>query len=368
MAQITAPLDRWPLPRPRPVLRTVVLVVLWVMVLWAASVPQAHAAPNKAVSQTERTFVKLLEREPVWNQEGSQTWTWKKDSGATSPSPSENTGQSGGEGWKPWRHDWTIRAVDGAVSTPEYQAASWGDEDNGLTLGSAQASASGSIGLENHGVDFFGLGLRAKGKAEASADLLDARAGGEVVLGTGERGVGLGLRTRARVGINAKVEGDLQIDRHGAGVSANAEAFAGAKATGAIPVTVMLCGIASTLAATGEVSAGAGALAKLEARFDWSRLSLQLDTKLAATLGLGAGLGGKVKVDAGALVNDPGAVAKCLQEQLEALGRLSQQSAGWLVDQASRALPALTGFLAPPLEETVRALEEALCGPLGSGC
>ena len=36
MAQITAPLDRWPLPRPRPVLRTVVLVVLWVMVLWAA--------------------------------------------------------------------------------------------------------------------------------------------------------------------------------------------------------------------------------------------------------------------------------------------------------------------------------------------
>ncbi len=368
MARITPPLDRWPLPRPRPILRTAARFVASVMVLWVVSVPRAQAAPNEAVSQTERTFVKLLEREPVWENSGSQTWTWKEDTDARTSTPSDNTGQSGEEGWKPWRHDWTIRAVEGAVSTPEFQAASWGDENNGLVLGTAQAGASGSVGLENHGVDFLGLGLRAKGKASASVDLVDARAGGETVLGTEERGLGLGLKTRARVGLHAKVSGDLQVDRHAAGVSAKAEAFAGAKATGAIPVTVMLCGLSTTLAATGEVSAGAGAHAKLEARFDWSRLTLKLDAGAAATLGLGAGLGGKVKVDAGALVNDPGSVAKCLREQLEALLRLSLEGGGWLVEQAHKAAPILKGFLRPPLEEAVRVLEEVLCGPLGSGC
>ncbi|GEM_PF-3233812 len=349
------------LPR-RLVVRVFVALVL------LGGLSTAQASPNKAISQTSIKLADLIENEPVWQAQDSHTWTWREeDAPAVTPDPSQADGSSGGPEWRPWRHDWTINLVSGGASTG-VQGPTLGGPNNGVSLGKADASASGSVGLENHGSDVLGLGLRVRGTAKASSNLVDARSGGEVLAGNDDRAAGIGARLSASLGADARSTGDVQLNRRGLGAKGKLQAFVGAKATGAIPVNLVLCGLQTMVAGTAQVSAGAGAKGDFAAHFDWRALTLELGAGASATLGLGAGLGAKVRIDAGALVNDPKAVWKCLQDQLASLGRLSQRAGGWLVDQARRLAPLKASDQAVPLDDVVQDLDDVLGGVLSIGC
>jgi len=157
-------------------------------------------------------------------------------------------------------------------------------------------------------------------------------------VGDSELGASLGVYVDARVGVEAGVGTTAKVGLEGVSLSANANAFAGAKVDGWVPVTLSFCYLSAQGKAKGQLSAGIGGTATATVEIDWANLEVKLSAELAGTLGLGAGAGGEVRLSLGALITDPGKVADCLLDKLQDLGEMALEAGEALVDIASSVI------------------------------
>jgi len=176
----------------------------------------------------------------------------------------------------------------------EWRGFSFGDGDttNGrLSFGSYEAELTARGVLRPDQVD---VGLKFEGGAYL------ARFEGSVEYN------GFLASVDAYIGARLEADAGIQIDPKNGQVKVGAgfEGFIGAEATGSI-------GFRNRYLAAevqGSVSWGAGA--KGDARFSYDNGVLTLDTSLLASLGPGAGLGGRVEINVGNIIEDVGSYIK----------------------------------------------------------
>ncbi len=165
------------------------------------------------------------------------------------------------------------------------------------------ASASTSAGFDDGNVEV---------SASAEAQVYVAQVGyeGELYYGSEETHASIGAEAEAAVGAEASVNAEVEVGLEGVELEGGAEAFAGAKAEGEIPVDLAVCDVGFDASVGGEASAGIGGTAEGEVEADWSNLEFGFGGELAGTLGLGLGGEGEFTLDLGGIL-DPAGTADC---------------------------------------------------------
>ncbi len=161
--------------------------------------------------------------------------------------------------------------------------------------------------------------LRAEGGLNGEAGFnedglaLEGHAGGRAVLvgvtgetnrlNLGGRGLGADAAAngRANVGAEAQGDADLTLGRNGLRARLGGEAFAGARASGELPLGVSLLGIRFGATPRGHLSAGAGLNGNAYAGV--GNGGVRAGCELGGCLGLGAGAGLDVEIDATGLID-----------------------------------------------------------------
>ena len=170
---------------------------------------------------------------------------------------------------------------------------------NVRAFGGVYAKAQ-AMGYVRKGTAWWDVGAGGRGRAEAMAG---AKASGAVSISlTANELSGLGIEIGADgellAGAKVEAEGEAVLDFRAREIAlgGKASAFAGARAEGRVSGTVKLYG-RKALGATikGSVTAGAGAEA--EFGFKLSRGVLKLNLGAESTVGLGGGVGGDVNID-----------------------------------------------------------------------
>lgn len=236
--------------------------------------------------------------------------------------------------------------VDGAAEV-------WGigDDKNNLKVLGTEGLAGYTVGYKD-GVKVsataMGKAYLIRGKLEGTAQLL----------GDAETGLSITGKVDARVGVEGVVGGSVVVNKEKIALGGSAQAFAGAKAFGQVPLTATLCKLAATGRIKGEVSAGIGGTASGTVEVDWSSLKVKVSGSLAATLGLGAGVGGDVYVDLSELVDDPSAVLDCLKDKALALANAALDKGGQLVDAAGDAIVAGADIVADGAKTAANAVAD----------
>jgi hypothetical protein len=262
------------------------------------------------------------------------------------------------------RSDGTVAAQDKATGLPvgvvvyrdAGEANVWKGEVEG-DLGKASLATIGADYLAKGTVGKRDGNYYAEGSLRGRAYLLKAEIE-STKLGVGDENLGLHLQAKgnAIVGVEGTLTGTASAGKNGVTLEAKAEVFAGAKATGQLPLTLSLCKMSATGRLKGEVSAGAGAKATGTVKIDWASGTATVSGELAATLGLGAGAGAEVVIDLSALVSDPGAVADCLLDGVTELAEAAVELGGDLVDAAGNALSSAGSAIADAADTVGSAL------------
>ena len=181
-------------------------------------------------------------------------------------------------------------------------------------------------------------------------------------VGDSELGASLGIYVDARVGAEAGASTTAKVGLDGASLSANVNAFAGAKVDGWVPVTLSFCYLSAQGKAKGQLSAGIGGTATATVEIDWANLEIKLSAELAGTLGLGAGAGGEVRLSLGALITDPGQVADCILDKLKDLGEMALDAGEALVDIASSVIDEGVALVEAGIEVVDGAIDALASG------
>jgi hypothetical protein len=233
---------------------------------------------------------------------------------------------------------WTKKDAEPSKTTPE--VVLYGDsvkaDDNVWGIGDDKNNLKvlGYDGIAGYTVGYKD-GLKVSGTAIGKAYLIRGKLEGTAqLLGDEETGVSITGKVDARVGVEGVAGASVVATKEKVAVSGSLQAFAGAKAFGQVPLTATLCKLAATGRVKGEVSAGIGGTASGVLEIDWSSLKVKISGSLAATLGLGAGVGGDIYVDLSELVDDPMAVINCLKGKAKHLALKALAAGGQLVDAA----------------------------------
>jgi hypothetical protein len=285
---------------------------------WTSTSKHSHGGSVDSDKLSQGQFYK---NEPSsWSSKSSKTYFQKSDGSvaaqkrATGVSVAAHLYKDQGEAnvWKGETEGWAGKASLATVGA-DYIVA------GGLVAKDGTYGVAGSVG---------GRAYLLKAQAETTR------------LGVGDADLGLHIQAKGYgiVGVEGELHGTATAGKEGVTLEAKAEVFAGAKANGQIPLTLSLCKMKATGRLKGEVSAGAGAKAVGTIKIDWAKGTATVSGELAATLGLGAGLGADVVIDLSALVKDPGAVADCLLDGVKELASSAVELGGDLVDAAGQAL------------------------------
>lgn|GEM_PF-5205649 len=230
--------------------------------------------------------------------------------------------------------------------------AVWGVGD----WGGSNFSVLGYEGLAYGSVSTDGKSLSATGGVSGKAWAVRAKLNETyATFGDDELGAKLGIYVDARVGAEAGTSATAKVSLEGVGLSGNVNAFAGAKVDGWLPVSISFCYLSSEGRLKGQLSAGIGGTASASVEIDWANLEVKLSTELAGTLGLGAGAGGEVRINLGALISDPGKVADCLLDKLQDLGEMALEAGEMLVDTAGAVIEETVALVEAGAEVVVDA-------------
>lgn len=145
-------------------------------------------------------------------------------------------------------------------------------------------------------------GLMANGNAEARITVVGVH--GQTSTGrVGGSGLGADISASGRAGVGAEAEatGTLALGPNGLRARLGGEAFAGAKASGEVPVGVSLLGIRFAATGRGHVSAGAGVNGNAYAGL--GNGGVRAGCELGGCLGVGAGAGVDLEIDASGLID-----------------------------------------------------------------
>lgn len=337
------------MPATRWTHRFVHLLAPLALLLWVAGVPTAMADEARSTTTTSAS---------------GRTTTTSYTPAHTSTSRSDNMGRLDMPTGMFYKHDpstWststektyfqkqdgTVAAQDKPFSVPTTAVLVNEKAEAEVWKGEVSSAAGDKASLSTLGVTGIGMVTAGYQDGQASATgtllgrayLLQAEAETRK-LGVGDEDLGVDIQAKGwgMVGVEGVLSGTAKVGKEGVALIAKAEVFAGAKATGQIPLTISLCKMKATGRLKGEVSAGAGAKASGTIEVDWAKGTAKISGELAATLGLGAGAGVDVVIDLSKLVSDPGAVADCLLDGVKELASAAVELGGDLVDAAGAAL------------------------------
>jgi hypothetical protein len=190
----------------------------------------------------------------------------------------------------------------------------------------AGADASYVVGVE-------GGNIQVVGKAGFDVYLLKVKVGGDKEIGDENTNLTGTARGVLFVGGEAEAKGRAFAGTEGLGLEVGGEAFAGAKVEGTLALKAMICKLGAGAGLTGQASAGAGVSVGAGLSVDWSKLEVTVAAKLAATLGLGAGLKGSVVISLEGLF-DPEELARCLGEKAKAVHAAGVEGTRLLIQPA----------------------------------
>lgn len=231
------------------------------------------------------------------------------------------------------------------------EIAIWEKGDDNLKLQLGQIAAKGEYGLKQ-GED----GVALYGEIEGEANL--AKLGGQYEKSvdlTDDLSLNAGIKSDATIGLEGKGSAFIGAKDGQYGMGVGGEAFAGAKIDGELSggFYSKYLGISVKGTVQGEVSAGAGATAKLLGMYDNGELIISAE--LAATLGFGAGAGGGVVINVAdfldsEFVDDADAIARYVADQ---------------VDDAFDSLGDLLDSFADTVENVVNDIDETILNAAG---
>ncbi len=320
------------------------------MLLWLAGVPTAVAGDPYETSTTS---------ESGWTTTSKHTNPGTNNSGTTDMGkyqlPTGTFYKHDPSSWSTKTEKTYFQKQDGSVAAkdktgttiPTSVILAKADGELNVWKGEVESEAGDKASLSVLGVQGIAMGTAGYTDGTASATgtligrayLLQGSAETRQV-GVGDANLGVHVSAKAwgMVGVEGKLSGTAKVGKEGVALEAKAEVFAGAKAMGQIPLTISLCKMKATGRIRGEVSAGAGAKAVGTIKIDWAKGTATISGELAATLGLGAGVGADVVIDLQELVKDPAAVGECLLDGVKELASAAVELGGDLVDAAGSAL------------------------------
>lgn len=202
-----------------------------------------------------------------------------------------------------------------------------------VSLPGAELNLVGAGADADYAVGFEGKNFQVSGSAGADVYLLKLKVGGDKVIGDKATNLEGTLQAEGMVGAEARAKARTFVGLEGVGLEVGGEAFAGAKVDGTVALKAMVCKIGVGGGVTGELSAGAGAGAGAGLSVDWEKMEATVSAKLAATLGLGAGLKGNVVVALEGLF-DPGELARCLGKKAAAVHAAGVEGTRYLIQPA----------------------------------
>jgi len=274
--------------------------------------------------------------DPTWEKKGASEWQKGKGWNSVEPEPSK-----------------TVPELHVYGDSVQGDAEVWGigDDKNNLKVLGVDGLAGYTVGYKD--------GLKVSGTAMGKAYLIRGKLEGTAqLLGDEETGLSITGKVDARVGVEGVAGADIVVNKEKVAVGGSLQGFAGAKAFGQVPLTATLCKLAATGRVKGEVSAGIGGTASGTIEVDWSSLKVKVSGSLAATLGLGAGVGGDVFVDLSELVDDPSAVLNCLKDKAIAVAEAAIEKGGELVDAAGDAIVAGADIVADGAKKAANAVAD----------
>jgi hypothetical protein len=202
-----------------------------------------------------------------------------------------------------------------------------------VSMPGAELNVAGAGADADYAVGVAGKNFQVSGSAGAEVYLLKIKVGGDKVIGDKATNLEGTLGAEGLVGADARAKARAFVGLEGVGLEVGGEAFAGAKVDGTVALKAMVCKLGVGGGLTGELSAGAGVNAGAGLSVDWEKMEVTVSAKLAATLGLGAGLKGNVVVALEGLF-DPGELARCLGEKAVAVHAAGVEGTRFLIQPA----------------------------------
>ncbi len=167
---------------------------------------------------------------------------------------------------------------------------------------------------------------------------------------------------QAFVGAAGELQAVANVSNRGALLTGRAGAFVGGRAEGEAGGSVTICGVQIGAKGVGEVSYGLGAAAEGYMVVNWSTMTVKFGGRAAATLGLGAGVGGEVEISLQKVLENPAMAARCALQPLADLAVAAYETGRDLVlaardlgaqgiEQLTNAYDAVSSYVGDTLSQ-----------------